>query len=326
MVLTCTQIVKADDVKDATLKEKGKQNEASTIAWLTAEKLDEDLITMQGKQFSAGFKACLVEFNQKYKTFPSITGDVIYDDIVPKLYTKELAPGKLYWFSYWNVTKGIWGRWQRTAKPGETGLFFPGWDDDPIMSVYCWNFGYPSVEKAFVPPPVIPEGKTEYVYYPGTKKVVVYGPDTVLISKSKVQIEKNDTKSFTFNNNQSFDVNTSASFASNNFQQQSNCGCPNPNIQTNNVQSCGCTRDQMCQYHYNQLPQKEKKKFGQTTVGKVLKYVLVYAAGVGTGLIIANNSGHSSGSPTNPIIQPPFDPILPVSNIYTQPPVEPVYN
>ena len=79
--LLSAQIVKASEIRDATLKEQGKQNEASTVAWLTSANPDPSLITMTVSQFNVGFKACITEFNAKYKSF-----DVITDDILNNLY------------------------------------------------------------------------------------------------------------------------------------------------------------------------------------------------------------------------------------------------
>jgi phage anti-repressor protein len=305
------QIVNAADIKDATLKEKGKQNEASTIAWLKSTAPDASLINMAIGHFNKGFKQCLSEFNQKYKTFPVITSDVINDQILPQLYTEDLVEGKLYTFSYWDATNQVWGRWVRKAKKGETGLFYPGWAE-PIMSVYCWNFGYPDESPA--PAPV---SKTEVVIIPGVNKYY-YKTDTIRERYDNYKEVENNffvntrNNTFTNTNNQSFDVETNnAKYASNNVQD--NCRCQQQ--QQNN--SCGCGNGYICNKHYDQLPEKEKKKFGQTTVGKGLKYLLAYGLGVGTGLIIANNTGGSSSSPVGQTItQGPLDLIpVPVNGI-----------
>ena len=305
VLIISTQIVKAQSVMDATLKQKGVQTDASTVDWLASDAPDVSLINMDMKQFAVGFKDCISEYNQKYNTFTAIDGDVIYGKIIPKLYTKYLVPGKIYWFSRWNYKTKSFSRWQRAAEPGEKGVFYPGWDD-PIMSVYCWNFGYPNEEK-FVPPPV-PEGKTEYVFIPGTKKVIVYGADTVETTRSSVQIDRTNTKVYQFNDNQSFQVETNAKYASN--KQSNDCGC-----QEQKSTSCGCTDQTICRRHYDEQPKKIKKPFFNTVGGRIFTHVLAIGAGYGLRMIVENNLPNKGINVGNPVTQGPLDEIPAVLDI-----------
>ncbi|HRH24884.1 MAG TPA: hypothetical protein PLQ20_00900 [Candidatus Paceibacterota bacterium] len=287
-LLCVTQIVSATEIKDATLKEQGKQNEASTIAWLRSDNPDADLITMSVSQFNKGFKVCLEEFNKKYKTFREITDDVINDEIIPELYTADLDKNKLYTVSYWDVVNKKWGRWTRKAKPGETGLFYPGWEE-PVLSVYCWNFGYPS--SAPVAPVIKPaerqEQKQEYVFIPGTTKVIEHGTDTVKETFSTYkEVERN---SYNKINNQTFTLEAQqASYVQSgcNHQQVQQCNhqvqqasCNHQQVQ----QDCGCREDYSCQGHKKV---KNKKPFFNTTGGKLL----LFGAGVVTGAVLENNT------------------------------------
>ncbi len=324
-LLCATQIVNATEIKDATLKEQGKQNEASTIAWLRSDNPDADLITMSVNHFNKGFKACLEEFNKKYKTFLEITDDVINDKIIPELYTADLDKNKLYTVSYWDLVNKKWGRWTRKAKSGETGLFFPGWEE-PILSVYCWNFGYPNSSPVapVIKPAERQEQKQEYVYIPGTTKVIEHGTDTVKeIFSTYKEVERN-----TFNkiNNQTFTLEAQqASYVQSgcNHQQAQQCNHQVQQASCNHQQprqDCGCREDYSCQGHKKV---KNKKPFFNTTGGKLL----LFGAGVVTGAVLENNTninlfGGRNALQGQVVTHGPLN-LLPVSNpvIFTHGPL-----
>jgi hypothetical protein len=320
--LLSAQIVKASDIKDATLKDQGKQNEASTIAWLKSVNPEAGLITMSLSQFNTGFKSCLKEFNSKYKTFGDITGDVINNDVIPKLYTADLDPNKLYTVSYWDVKNEKWGRWTRKAKPGETGLFFPGWEE-PILSVYCWNFGYPSIEKVTVTVPKVEKPETEIVIIPGTNKYF-YKTDTIRERNDTYKEVQNNFFLKTENNNfastrsnrQSFDVDMSKDDE----VSKRDCDCPtsqNRNISHASKRDCGCDNDHICSDHYKKLPAKERKRLGDRTWFRVGTHLVAFAAGwFGNQWIGGNNNG--SG---NVITQGPLDILPSTVPIFTQGPL-----
>lgn len=315
------QIAKAGDIKDATLKDQGKQNEASTMDWLKSANPDPGLITMSISDFNRGFKACIEEFNQKYKTFPVINDDVINEEIIPKLYTADLDPGKIYSLSFWNVTEKKWGRWNRAPKRNESGLFFPGWDE-PVLSVWCWNFGYPLDTKPS-PKITVPNVKseTEYVYIPGKKTVIEHGPDTLIETSSTYK--EVDRSINTYRNTQSFTVDM-ASNVSRVQDQGSSCGCPSNASYARRQITCGCTEEYVCDQHYQEykrLPKKEKKKFFDTFAGKGL----IFLGGVATGMFVEDRFDifrrHRVVAPRGQVItQGPFDPLPSTNPIYTQAP------
>ncbi|MCC7436849.1 hypothetical protein IT402_03195 [Candidatus Nomurabacteria bacterium] len=304
------QIVKASDIKDATLKDQGKQNEASTIAWLQSVKPDASLITMSIKDFNKGFVDCITEFNQKYKTFATVTSDVINDEVIPELYTANLDPNKLYTFSYWNVTEKKYGRWVRKAKPGETGLFYPGWDDEPIMSVYCWNFGYPSKESSVKPKaPVLKSQEPEYVYIPGKKTVITYGPDTVEKNRSRVEINNNDFKTAVFNNRSTYEVDMTSR------EERYTKPCNHKEERSYTRSSCGCDERRICEDHYEKLPNKHKKKFFNTAGGRIISHTAAAVGGYFLGRWIFRDNNSRTGQV---ITQGPLDPLPSTNPIYTQ--------
>ncbi len=142
-------------IYDATLRNQGTESSASTMSMI--ERLfsrDNTIvkmatveiapkITMAWDEFTMGFGGSLYELNQKYNTFASFDANTILDQIVPKLYSKLLDPNKPITTSRWNTATKGWERWTRMPYPGEEGIFFPGWEE-PVMSVKCWNFGYPN--------------------------------------------------------------------------------------------------------------------------------------------------------------------------------------
>lgn len=317
VALLSAQIVNATEIKDATLKEQGKQNEASTIAWLKSANPDVGLITMTISQFNTGFKGCIEEFNSKYKTFGSITNDVINNKILPQLYTADLDPNKLYTFSYWDVKNQKWGRWTRKAKPGETGLFFPGWEE-PILSVYCWNFGYPSSEK-IASSVKVEKPETEIVVTPGTNKYF-YRTDTIRERNDTYKEVQNNfflkTENNNFastKNNQSYDVDMG---------QQQSCNCPAPQRQqvsytAQQHPSCGCDNNHICSDHYKKLPPKERKRLGDRTWVRIGTHLLAFVAGWGANELWGNNRTRNVSSPT--VEQPP---LVPIVNRIEQPPLQ----
>jgi hypothetical protein len=325
LALLSAQIVKATEIRDATLKEQGKQNEASTVAWLTSAKPDPALITMTVSQFNVGFKACIIEFNSKYKTLGVITDDVINDDIVPRLYTADLDPNKLYTVSYWDVKNQKWGRWTRKAKPGEAGLFYPGWEE-PVLSVYCWNFGYP--EKNTKPAaPSVKEREVEYVNVPGKTKYI-HTSDTVYErhdSYKEVQNNfflntNNNTFASTKNTSLSYDVDMSE--RSQPVDQQQSCNCPAPQRQQRvsyaSQNQCICDGSRICDKHYDELPKKHKKKFFNTTGGRVLTHTAAAVGGYFLGRwIFGDGSNNVSG---NVVTHGPLDLLPATVPILTQGP------
>ncbi len=149
------------------------------------------------------------------------------------------------------------------------------------------------------------ETVTEYVRIPGKKKVITYETDTVEINRSKVQIERTNNEKFVFNNNQSYEVDMTSKYASNNQREYNNsCGCPQQAYSKN----CGCSERYICQDHEKQIP-KEKKKFFNTAVGKGVIFLAGAGAGYFTRYLIDKNN------PTvvyrNGVQQPPFVPIIP---------------
>jgi hypothetical protein len=50
--------------------------------------------------------------------------------------------------------------------PGEEGIFFPGWEE-PVLSVVCWNFGYPNGNPVITTPvlPIAPPAKKDSLPY-----------------------------------------------------------------------------------------------------------------------------------------------------------------
>lgn len=335
VLLSTAQIVKAqkkDTAKvttlDATLKLQGTQNEASTMAWLQSDKPDASLINMPIRSFNKEFLNSLSQLNAKYGTFPSIDGDVINDQIIPNLYTAELDPDKLYCFSRYDLATGKWGNWWRKPKKLsngriESGLFYEGWDE-PVLSVWCWNFGYPFKDKPITPK--IPKPETEYVYIPGKTKVIEYGPDSVFVNRTKVQIEKNNNMFASYTNNQSYEVDMTPKSAPCNHQVQQQCNhqqqvsaCNHQVQQCNHQQqiyeqpSCGCKGNYSCRKH------RDRKPFFQSTGFKILSYA--FAVGVGWVLndVFDRNDprvGNLSG-----ITQGPFVPLPGTNPIYTQGPL-----
>jgi hypothetical protein len=317
------QIVKATEIRDATLKEQGKQNEASTVAWLKSANPDPSLITMTVSHFNVGFKACITEFNAKYKSFDVITDDIL-NNLVQKLYTADLDPNKLYTVSYWDVKNQKWGRWTRKAKPGEAGLFYPGWEE-PVLSVYCWNFGYPSTEKVVVPVPKVEKPETETVIIPGTNKYF-YRTDTIRERNDTYKEVQNNFFLKTENNNfastrsnQSYDVDMSERQQ----PQQQSCNCPAPQRQqvsyaVQQQPSCGCDNDHICSDHYKKLPVKERKRLGDRTWFRIGTHLVAFAAGWGLNEWIGNGRNRGSGTV---ITQGPVDLLPSTTPIFTQGPL-----
>ncbi len=321
--LLSAQIVKASEIRDATLKEQGKQNEASTVAWLTSANPDPSLITMTVSQFNVGFKACITEFNAKYKSFDVITDDIL-NNLVQKLYTADLDPNKLYTVSYWDVKNQKWGRWTRKAKPGEAGLFYPGWEE-PVLSVYCWNFGYP--EKDTKPAaPSVKEREVEYVNVPGKTKYI-HTSDTVYERHDSYKEVQNNFFLKTENNNfastrsnQSYDVDMSERQQPQ--QQQQSCNCPAPQRQQQvsyaSSRDCGCDNDHICSDHYKKLPAKERKRLGDRTWFRIGTHVLAFAAGWGLNEWTGNGRNRGSG---NVVTHGPLDLFPSTTPIFTQAPM-----
>ncbi len=157
-------------VLDATLKAQGTENVASTISMMkrlfstdnTVVKVAaveiSTKITMSWDEFTRGFAESTFELNKKYGTFPVFDANTIWDKIIPNLYSAPLDPDKMYLFSAWNISTKKWEQISRKAykqgeKPGivgiEEGVFFRGCEglkgwEEPILSVWCWNFGYPN--------------------------------------------------------------------------------------------------------------------------------------------------------------------------------------
>jgi hypothetical protein len=248
---------------------------------------------------------------------------VINDDIVPRLYTADLDPNKLYTFSYWDVKNQKWGRWTRKAKPGETGLFFPGWEE-PILSVYCWNFGYPSSEK-IASSVKVEKPETEIVVTPGTNKYF-YRTDTIRERNDTYKEVQNNfflkTENNNFastKNNQSYDVDMGQQQP---IQQQS-CNCPAPQRQqvsyaAQQQPSCGCDNNHICSDHYKKLPPKERKRLGDRTWFRIGTHLVAFAAGWFGNDLIGN--GRTRGS-SAVITQGPLDPLPSTPVIYTQGPL-----
>ncbi len=321
--LLSAQIVKASEIRDATLKEQGKQNEASTVAWLTSANPDPSLITMTVSQFNVGFKACITEFNAKYKSFDVITDDIL-NNLVQKLYTADLDPNKLYTVSYWDVKNQKWGRWTRKAKPGEAGLFYPGWEE-PVLSVYCWNFGYP--EKDIKPAaPSVKEREVEYVNVPGKTKYI-HTSDTVYERHDSYKEVQNNFFLNTNNNTFASTKNTSLSYDVDMDDQQpenqASCSCPEPqkkvvSYAANQQTSCGCDKDHICYEHYQKLPSKKRKPLGQRAWFKVGTHLVAFTAGWFGNEWFGNGRTRGSGQVIN---QGPLD-LLPTTNpIYNQGPL-----
>lgn len=321
-LLCVTQIVsaqKGDKVPqvttlDATLKYQGTENEASTVAWLQSPNPDVSKITMPISSFNKEFKNRLVEFNNKYQTFTEITDDVINNEIIPKLYVDDLDPNTLYRVSRYDLETKKWGSYPRKPKKLsngkiESGLFYPGWEE-PVLSVYCWNFGYPS--SAPVAPVIKPaerqEQKREYVFIPGTTKVIEHGTDTVKeIFSTFKEVERN-----TFNkiNNQTFTLEAQqASYVQSgcNHQQVQQCNyqvqqasCNHQQVQ----QDCGCREDYSCKGHKKV---KNKKPFMQRPGTQIATHLIVGAGGYFLGRLTGNRG---SGNQGETVTQGPFEPIV----------------
>jgi hypothetical protein len=153
------------------------------------------------------------------------------------------------------------------------------------------------------------EVETEYVRYPGSKKVITHEPDTVFISRSKVQIEENNTKKLVFNNNHSYEVDmNNAQYASNNQSQ----GCNH----RQNTSTCNHRQENTCENDDNKCRQKKHKcNRGLWAAGGVV----VGALGA---LIIENNlPGRSVRLPRRGVEQPPLD-IIPTGGGVEQPPLQ----
>jgi hypothetical protein len=246
---------------------------------------------------------------------------VINDDIVPRLYTADLDPNKLYTVSYWDVKNQKWGRWTRKAKPGEAGLFYLGWEE-PVLSVYCWNFGYP--EKDTKPTaPSVKEREVEYVNVPGKTKYI-HTSDTVYERHDSYKEVQNNFFLKTENNNfastrsnQSYDVDMSERQ-----QQQQSCNCPAPQRQQQvsyaSQNQCVCDGSRICDKHYDELPKKHKKKFFNTTGGRVLTHAAAAVGGYFLGRwIFGDGSSNGSG---NVVTHGPLDLLPATTAIYTQAP------
>jgi hypothetical protein len=307
-----TQIVKASDIKDATLKDQGKQNEASTIAWLKSANPESGLITMTLTQFNAGFKACIVEFNSKYKTFDVVTNDVLSDKVVPQLYTAELDPEKLYTLSYWDVTTQKWGRWNRKPKKGETGLFYPGWEE-PVLSVYCWNFSYPSAQKVTAPVQKVEKPEKEYTYIPGKTVIIEHGVDSVIerfysykeTEKNFFEKNINNTVSMTRNNSQSYDVDMNKKAV----ERQTDDHYEEASYKE---EAQECKQPSKCNH------KKVKNKNGFWT------HALAFGVGLVTGAVLENNTNvdFRRNVPGRRIItQGPYVPLPSTPAVYTQAPM-----
>lgn len=128
----------ATGVYDATLKNQGSQNPASTVSWMLDKNPDTSIITCPIGAYNKGVMATLIFLNNKYSTFKEVTPEIA-EQIIAKLYSAPVSG--IITTSYWDAKNQKWGSWDRQTKPGEEALFYPGWDI-PVMSVYCWNFIY----------------------------------------------------------------------------------------------------------------------------------------------------------------------------------------
>ena len=325
------QIVKAQNIVttlDATLKVQGTQNEASTVAWLQDPNPDPTIITMPMASFNKEFLSSLSQLNKKYGTFSSINSDIVNDEIVPNLYVDELDPNKLYCFSRYDTKTKKFGNYWRKAKRlangrMESGLFYRGWDE-PVLSVWCWNFGYPDNQPTQPRAPVVQNREVEYISTPGKTTIIDHGVDTVIERFTTYkEVEKN---SFTKLSNQSFTLDIQRA----SYQQQlsSDCGCPKVEnkVVREDQPSCGCDSRRICDKHYDELPKKHKKKFFNTTGGRILTHAAAAVGGYFLGRWIFGDGGGSIDQPARIVTQGPLD-ILPGTNpIYTQGQLQPIYN
>lgn len=316
---------------DATLKYQGTENEASTVAWLQDPNPDTSKITMSMGSFNKEFKNRVIAFNNKYQSFAEVTDDVINDEIVPKLYVEDLDPNKLYCVSRYDLETKKWGNYYRKPKKLsngkiESGLFYPGWDE-PFMFVSCWNFGYPGKGKVVAPKVEKPaEKEPEYVYIPGSKKVIEHGPDTLIERFTTYkEVEKNN---FTKLNTQSYTLEVQqASYQQNvggcNHQQQ--CNHQQDVRQCNNDQnrqpSCLCDSRRICDKHYDELPQKHKKKFFNTAGGRIFSHAVAAVGGYFLGRWIFGDGGNSIDQPGQIYTQGPFTPFGNTPMVLTQGPL-----
>lgn len=322
VVLLSTQIVNAQ-LHDATLKQKGTQNEASTVAWLQSMNPDPNLIHMPLESFNTEFKKSLTALNEKYGTFPAITDDVI-NEIVSKLFTKDMDPGahRLSWYDSENGKWGSWKRERKTFKNGEveTGLYFPGWKE-PVFSVYCWNFGYPDDTA-----PVVPSSKTVVKVIPGIN-TYTYKTDTIRERNDFYkEVENNNfitknNNTFTRINNQSVTVDmTEKNINRRVVDRGDDCNCGNQR-----EVSCGCDGRRICDDHYERLPKKDKKKFFNTAGGRVLTHTAAAVGGYFLGRWIFGDVG-GQVIPGQVITQGPFETLPNTTPIFTQGPLQTIFN
>jgi hypothetical protein len=239
-----------------------------------------------------------VSFEKRYDV------DEITDAEIRKIFTKMKfrKPDDDYWQSHKSmyVPKGAttyddmdWfspGDVREGEQIGSCSL--DGVDID-LVSTHCGNPVTGCPPKKQPKKPIKEEEKPEDVYitHPGHNTYINNLPDTVWITSSKVTIdERNNTTIIRVKNRVSeVDDNETELTANNDVEER-----------------CGCDKHHVCSKHkeaYERYYKKDRKKFFNTFGGKLL----IYTAGVFTGMFIENNvhiGGHHGGG--NTITQGPF--------------------
>ncbi|MEK7228107.1 MAG: hypothetical protein AAB681_01985 [Patescibacteria group bacterium] len=293
IALASAQIVKADGPKGhgflkptvrGTL-EPVEFQQAMTVLFTkgsTDEQISEFFHKIEGFSFNTMKEVYRTSFEKRFGEDDISDAEML--QIIAKMKFREVGPE--YWkdhssmfipkaakgyddMEWWNPTKD---------RPGEyIGSCTLNGVEKDLVTTYCAN---PVKErKATVKAPSVPKVETEYVYIPGSKKVIEYGADTVETTRTKVIIENNNSKFASYNNSQSYTVDMTENVQ----QQQQTCSCPQVQQQrqvtytTQQEQPCGCNGRYLCQNDYQKV--KEKKGFFKTTGGKILTYAAAFAGG-----------------------------------------------